>query len=388
MLLELGRGLSVTGLAFYRDAKKLAYSTTDLKSSESREAVWVWELEYHRGIQTLRGLVSQIARQKVCFTADGNRIAAVSLDWRVGIWDLPSGNLRYLLDMAPGLTADNAGLAFSPDGRRLAVSAGHEAKMWDLDTGESTTWQLPEGLDDTLAFDATGKRLFLFRMETSDWNHPPYGSSSPHRQYPRVLRMRELLTRPERDLRRPGKHNPTWETEFFNRGVAGYPEASADGQYFAVAGDHGRDNKERWLKVFDGPTGADIWSRRAGGFHLDITGRFLKFSLEDQPERSLIEIPSGKLIDVLDPPGWSNAQALGPAARLMAAIPPSGFGRILYRRGNKHPLVTLGIDSTTTDTWRFNFDGSRLAWGNDDGTVTVAYLDEVQKRLAAEGLGW
>ena len=32
--------------------------------------------------------------------------------------------------------------------------------------------------------------------------------------------------------------------------------------------------------------------------------------------------------------------------------------------------------------------GTQLAWGNIDGTVTVADLNEVQRRLAAEGLGW
>jgi WD40 repeat protein len=46
--------------------------------------------------------------------------------------------------MAPGLTADNAGLAFSPDGRKLAVAARSEARLWDLDTGNSTSWKLPE----------------------------------------------------------------------------------------------------------------------------------------------------------------------------------------------------------------------------------------------------
>jgi hypothetical protein len=41
------------------------------------------------------------------------------------------------------LTADNAGLAFSPDGRKLAVAARSEARLGDLDTGNSTSWKLP-----------------------------------------------------------------------------------------------------------------------------------------------------------------------------------------------------------------------------------------------------
>jgi hypothetical protein len=98
----------------------------------------------------------------------------------------------------------------------------------------------------------------------------------------------------------------------------------------------------------------------------------------------LIELSSGKLVGYVDPP----AAALGPGARLSTLDTASGFGLALYRRGEKSPLVTLGIDTMCSGGSTFSSDGSCLAWGNRDGTVTVCYLTEVQRRLAAIGFGW
>ena len=68
----------------------------------------------------------------------------------------------------PGFSADNAALAFRPDGRQLAVATGREARLWDLDTGEVVrSWPLPPGLRDALAFPAMD-RLLLFRAEREE----------------------------------------------------------------------------------------------------------------------------------------------------------------------------------------------------------------------------
>jgi hypothetical protein len=37
---------------------------------------------------------------------------------------------------------------------------------------------------------------------------------------------------------------------------------------------------------------------------------------------------------------------------------------------------------------QFSRDGLHLAWGNTDGTVSLLDLKEIQRRLAAVGLGW
>ena len=129
------------------------------------------------------------------FSADGRQIAALSHDWRIAIWDAGTGHLKHLLDAPRGLVADNAALAFSPDGRRFAVATGGEtsgaAMMWDLVSGrELKTWPLPPALHDTLAFHPSGN-LLSCRCETNDGRRAPYGDANP-RDYPRVCRVRNL----------------------------------------------------------------------------------------------------------------------------------------------------------------------------------------------------
>ena len=342
----------------------------------------MWDLEPHRGVQTLYGLASEIPPTKVCLSRDARRIAALSIDWRAAIWDLPTGSLRRLFDVAPGITADNAGLAFSPDGRKFAVAAGNEARMWDLETGDSLDWQLPTGLQDLLLFDETGKRLFLFRMETADSSRAP-DSGSLSRRSPRVGRMRDLLASENRDLRQPGQHNPMWQTDYFKARIFEVA-ATADGRYIVVGGEPRVRDQDGMIKVFDSATGQEVLSKpTAGYFHLEPVDKLLCCSSTAGTGLAILEVPTGKLVDLVNQTG-----TYGPGARLVSVALPNGYGNALFRRDGEQLLVRLGIDTRSTSTGIFSLDGSHLAWGNQDGTVTVCYLEEIQKRLAGIGLGW
>ena len=93
--------------------------------------------------------------------------AALAQNWQAAIWNR-EGRLIRLLDVRPGLSADNAGLAFSPDGHLFVCSAGYEAKLWDLESGaERGSWVLPGGLCDLPVFRGPD-RLMLCRVETKD----------------------------------------------------------------------------------------------------------------------------------------------------------------------------------------------------------------------------
>jgi hypothetical protein len=50
--------------------------------------------------------------------------------------------------------------------------------------------------------------------------------------------------------------------------------------------------------------------------------------------------------------------------------------------------VDLGIDSHTNSAVEFDAAGRTFAWGTTEGTVYVADLNEVQRRLANVHLGW
>src|SRR5207237_1120719 len=95
-----------------------------------------------------------------------------------------------------GVLADNAAIALSPDGHRLAFIAAHEARMWDVQSGRDLKkWILPDGMADVLAFDASGERLISCRLETIDSSAKPWAYAKfPPEAYPRVCRIRDLLS--------------------------------------------------------------------------------------------------------------------------------------------------------------------------------------------------
>jgi hypothetical protein len=66
---------------------------------------------------------------------------------------------------------------------------------------------------------------------------------------------------------------------------------------------------------------------------------------------------------------------------------PGGFA--LYRRADEIPVVTMGINVRATSMhMQFSADGKLAAWGNIDGSVYVANIEEVRRQLANYGLNW
>jgi WD40 repeat protein len=102
---------------------------------------YIWDLEDHRGIETLGGLLG--LPEKVIISPDGRLVAALAQDWQVSLWDRSTGGLMHLFEAPRGSFADNAAMAFDPDGTRLAYAAGREAIIWDVKSGKLLNeWRL------------------------------------------------------------------------------------------------------------------------------------------------------------------------------------------------------------------------------------------------------
>jgi len=379
MLLQLRSGSFEAEVAFSPDGRRVAVGSV---TAFNPGTVDVWDLENGRGIRSLRGLVGPIS--KVCFSRDGRLLAALAHDWQAAIWDLGDDRLLHVFEVPHGLVADNAALTFCPEGRRFAFSSGHEARLWDVASGEDRgAWRLYEGLCDVLAFTKPDELISL-RVETPDGSRGPY-SNAPPAKYPRVVRIRNLLG--------PTPTKPVAEITEFSGGV-GAATAPPDGSYFVIDGFALPGGQQRKIKIYDagGKELGNIvpgWPTLPGAqLTTDPSGRFLGVRLWTENRIPIVRTPSQEVHAMVT----GFPEALSPGAEYWAngAQSPGGLsGMGLFRTADPTPLVVLGVDVVLSESQqRFDASGRLLAWGNVNGSVCVCDVREVRRRLAELDLGW
>ena len=122
---------------------------------------------------------------------------------------------------------------------------------------------------------------------------------------------------------------------------------------------------------------------------LDPIGRTLGLSYRSiHPRTELLALLSAKRIGTLDRP----VIALGPhPERPGSYFTSSPQGQVqgfsLCRNSEGH-LINLGIDNARNSYMQFHPDGQQLLWANQNGTISVCNLGELEKQLAVLNLGW
>ncbi len=388
LLLNILAGNYVTALAFSPHGEQLAVGS--VAAFGYPDSVNVWALDPGRGIDSLRGLLGSVFTS--VFSPDGRLVAGLSNDWRVGIWDRSSHRLLHVLEVNPGFHADNAALAFSPDGRQLAFAAGREAALWDVATGEiKKTWRLPPGLVDLMAF-TEPSRLLLFREETETGEVGPFTEFDPIK-YPRVCRVRDLL----------GGEPLKLLAEIRDCNIHVFHAAcSPDGRYYVIEGTGGSTGKvTRIANLYESATGKKLGTLPTqnsiefgyAAFEFDPTGTVLSYFYDkrEQQKTYLLEMPSRAIRRQFE----GDQPTLGPHAKRWL-IPskvtvgqPPAFN--LFEEGRPEPLIKFVLDfgnAPGTARPRFSPDGLHLVWGNPSGDVTVVDLVEVNTKLTELDLGW
>lgn len=353
LLFDIGVPDLTAGLAFDATGRRLAFCN----GPSAINSVGVWELEPGRGTTTLGGLVGPVV--KSTFSVDGRYFAALSQQWQIAVWDLNQGRLMHVLDGPHGEYSDNAALAFSADGTQLASAAFKEAKLWDVITGRQLHkhWVLPPGLQDALAFDPSGKKLWSVRCETTT-GVPPYSHADVH-LHPRVYRIRNLLD-PDAAMRTIQTEPPDDHVQMIT--------AATDASAVVINGFRIVDGqKHNTVRAFAVPECTLLWADTStpNASIMEPTNRLLGYQSRDKGD-VVVHMSSGAI--------WREKPGrFGPDGKwwLVGSLLSTGDTEIAnldFSQNTMHP--------------QFSPCGRFVALGGRDGSVVIYELEEFRRQLA------
>lgn len=324
---------------------------------DKKAALTLAEFAFHRGVHVLRGLSG--ASRQLWLSPDGGRVAAISDNWELAIWEIDPERLLFRFVTPGGETADNAGGCFSPDGQRFCFAALTAAREYDLRTGDiRQRWNLPPGFAEQVVFDTQGRRLLLRREQS------PEGS-----RYEWLVRQ----------LSDDGFALVLWRQSLTNestRGVAFVP----GGEHFLVWNGWLGEAKQV-LRVYHTASGKEVHSIPTGMGECDLrvvlepNGRFMAMTAsEASPSFRLFRLPQfveiGRTVGACQAINQFGDQFTG------------GEPWWLENPANPSHNITLDTDRVELGfVAAFSRDGDRLAYGTEQGVVLVAELPEVRRRM-------
>lgn len=148
---------NLEGLAFTADGTQLAVADKD-------GTIRIWSTEDGTELKVLRS--TGIEFNRLAFSPDGQRLASAGYE-AVKLWDVASG--AEILRLKPQRNNMDwvGGLAFSPDGRFLAVGAQDSAvRLWSIENSdEVTTLRGHRNYIRDLTYDASGRLLLTAGLD-------------------------------------------------------------------------------------------------------------------------------------------------------------------------------------------------------------------------------
>jgi WD40 repeat protein len=349
---------------------------------DPRCGVDLFEMQAHRGIQTLRGLTGQVCRTTI--TRNGNWIAAITLDSQAGVWNVFTGELMLRIDVPEALFAAHADVRVTEDGQFLIIASGKAAQRWSIpQVGPNQsprlvdTWPLNPAFTNRLVISPEGK-LLLCRFETKSGKQYPLGLASIDSD-PRRVRIYELV--PSKPALLIAAHADLPEHV---DAIVALPDATC----FIADGVASKMPVLNLVVAYAAQSKDRLWelplpeNRLRGSINIDATGRVLcycvnsnLYQLRSLPFQAQPDVPGG----AKEWPAFANRVVFRFAEDgVRLGFPESASEFLTLSPGKKVP----------GNTSLFTPDGRYLIWGLEDGTVHVADMEKVRQAMTTVGFGW
>jgi WD40 repeat protein len=365
LLTLAGHTVSVGAVVFSPDGSRLASAAID-------QTVKVWDAQTGQEILTLQGHATpdHDTECTVAFSPDGRRVAGVHggptdpgagpAGAEVKVWDAATGREVLSLRGHPG---EIIGVAFSPDGTRLASAGLHldvqkqqtfgELKVWNLETGrELFSTPGPGGWGAGVAFSPDGLHLAL-------------GGGDDTARVLDASNGQELI---------PFKgHTVDVMRVAYSRDGTRLATASAD----------------RTARVWDARTGSELLSLRGhtdqvGGVAFSPDGARLASASDDGTLKIWDAQTSQEPLTLRGHTGEVRGVAFSPDSQRLASGGRDGVVKVWDVASGRECFALDGHGGRVSGV-AFSPDGRRLASAHGDGTVKVWDAETGGLTLSLEG---
>jgi WD40 repeat protein len=393
---------TVTGLAFSPDGKRLA--TAAGKMDPKPAEIKVWDAATGQAVLGWRahaGLVPRLA-----FSPDGRRLASGGWDRTARVWDAATGDEllafrghREFVDVqdnrgqrsqarGPRVGAVT-GVAFSPDGKRLATgSSDYTARVWDV-TRAQDALAFSEDVNHGnpfLAFSPDGLRLLLPFAGGATARDVVTGQTVSSFRMPRTCGDGAWSPDGRRVATAADGVVQVWDAATGRKQIAVKGDAvafSPDGRHLATAGPAapGTDKRTSVVKWWDAATGAEV--RTLGTQELEV------LLLAVTPDgRRVVSVDDYSTVKAWDTTTGAEVRTFKTEAEIMGrgfALSPDGkrlacmdrdrttqqrLVRVYDLESGKEALTIPGPASWISSL-AYSPDGKRLATGCADENVKL-----------------